>query len=127
MALAVLSGCQTGPEALFQGAVVDLAAGTLPGTHALEFEPRDRLAPGETVVVAIRFQDCLPGSRCVAVRYWNGQYQDFQSLRIRKRTPGTEYLRWPPGAHAGGHRPGVYRVKVFLNGRFVRQVDYTVG
>jgi len=85
------------------------------------FSPVDR-----QIVLGVTLMGFGPGSRCEIVRYLNGKYLDHGSVPVKKPLATTVYFTWTlkPGVL---HLPGPYRVKVFVNGRYAKEIAYTVG
>ena len=79
------------------------------------------------IVLGVTLVGFSSGSRCQIVRYLNGKYLDHGSVSIKKPSLNTIFFLWRLTKPGVLHLPGPYKVKVFVNGRFAKEVDYTVG
>lgn len=129
LAFLLLAGCASAPPS------VTTAGSVTKVLCAKAYDPKKNLVSGETwtfldqdelIVLAVALQDYPAGSRCEIVRYLNGKYLDHGSVAVRKPAASTVFFTWSlkPGAR---RLPGPYLVKVFVNGRYTRQVAYSIG
>ena len=129
MMLALL-GCESAlPYPLSTGSVVSVVC-------ARTYDPqKDRatdltwnfLATDRQIVLGVTLKDYPEGSRCEIVRYLNGKYLDHGSVPVKKPISNTVFFTWTLAKPGVSHLPGPYKVKVFINGRYTKEVNYTVG
>jgi len=125
-----LHGCASGlPSPRSTGSVVSVVC-------ARTYDPlKDKatdltwnfLASDRQIVLGVTLKGYPEGSRCEIVRYLNGKYLDHGSVAVKKPAANTIYFTWTLTKPGVGHLPGPYRVKVFVNGRYTKEVAYTVG
>ena len=128
--LLVLVGCASGlPAPASLGSVVSVLC-------SRAYDPQKNLAADFTwdfsrldrqIVLGVTLQGYPPGSRCEVVRYWNGKYLDHGSVAVKKPGAGTVFFTWTLTKPGASHPVGPYRVKVFVNGRYAKEIAYTVG
>lgn len=130
LGLLLLVGCASGiPAPVATGTVVSVVC-------ARVYDPQSNRAQQETwvftpndpqIVLGVTLAGYPAGSRCEIVRYWNGKYLDHGSVVVKKPVASTVFFTWTLAKPDTSHLPGPYQVKVFVNGRYAREVAYTVG
>ena len=126
----VLVGCASEvPAPVSSGLVVAVFC-------AKTYDPQKNQASEETwsfsttdqqIVLGVTLRGYSAGSRCEIVRYLNGKYLDHGSVAVKKPASNTVFFTWTLAKPGVSHLPGPYRVKVFVNGRYAKEVAYTVG
>jgi len=128
--LLALAACATQvPGPAFTGSVVSVVSAKSYDSHrnvasevTSSFSPTDR-----QIVLGVTLQGYPAGSRCEFVRYLNGKYLDHGSVPVKKPTANTVFFTWTLTKPGVSHLPGPYRIKVFVNGRYARELTYFVG
>ena len=124
-----LAGCGSVPSSVGSGTVISVVCSlSYDSKKDTAIDQNWNFAPSERqIVLGVTLRGYSPGSRCQIVRYLNGKYLDHGTVPIRKLATSTIFYLWRLAKPGMSHLPGPYQVKVFVNGRFTKQIAYTVG
>lgn len=91
------------------------------GVEVTTFSTKDPI-----IFVVMQVNKPVKGTKFEYIRYYKGKYVDHKSLETTK--DGIDYVSfsWKLKSATSGHLPGVYKVKLYTNGNFEREVTYMV-
>lgn len=104
-------------------------------TTAKEINPKTGLAtkpskyflPKDPIIyLTMNLMDAKTSTRVEYVRYLNGKYLDHKSIRLTQPNPTIAIFNWKLGKATSTHRKGIYRVKLYSNGKFEKNLNYIV-
>lgn len=99
------------------------------------FDPKNEVLLDQTdsfgvadnqVVFGVTLSGYSVGTRCEIVLYRNTKFLELLATKVKKKGPQT-ILVWKPTKGDSGLPSGVYRAKVFLNGRFGAETEFIVA
>lgn len=83
-------------------------------------------AKDKTIYAVMTLKDPKVNTKIEYVRYLNDKFLDHGSLTVKKATTNNVSFNWTLKKVGALHPVGSYRVKVYTNGSYERDVTYTV-
>lgn len=78
------------------------------------------------IILVVALSGCKIGTRIEYVRYLNNKFLDHGSIKLRKAQSETVSFIWSLRKKNSSHLKGNYRIKTYLNGKFGKDIFYTV-
>ncbi len=89
--------------------------------------PKSTFSKSEKAIYVIAdVKNLLPGKKIEYVRYLNDKYLDHKSVEILRPNTQHVFFRWVLKSKTATHQKGTYRVKLYSNGIFEKEINYTV-
>lgn len=84
------------------------------------------LSTDKSIYAVTTLKDAKVGTRIEYVRYLNSKFLDNRSVKITKANTNNVSFIWTLKNSTAAHPAGEYRLKVYTNGIFEKEISYTV-